>query len=228
MSAIKTLVVAGTRVYRDGLAHALAACDEIEVVGTAAGRGEALELIRFTAPAVVLSDASGGSASVLARSISARSHGPAVVAIAVSEDEHDVVGLAEAGVSAFVPHGASLDDLVGVVVAVAAGGSVCTPRITAVLLAHVAALAASGRALSQRRLPHLTARELEVVDLIAEGLSNKEIASRLRIELPTVKNHVHNLLDKLEVRRRTDAVARVQGLPIVPRTSSFARAAVRD
>jgi DNA-binding NarL/FixJ family response regulator len=228
MSAIRTLPVAGVRVYCDGLAHALAARDEIEIVGTATSRGEALELLRVAAPEVVLCDVTGESTSALVRSIGSQTNGPRFVAMAVSEDEHDVVALAEAGVSAFVPHNASLDDLVRVIVAVAAGGSICTPRITAVLLGHVAALAASGKALSQRRLPHLTARELEVVDLIAEGLSNKEIANRLRIELPTVKNHVHNLLDKLQVRRRADAVAQVRGGRGLTRTRPFAERFVGD
>jgi DNA-binding NarL/FixJ family response regulator len=88
---------------------------------------------------------------------------------------------------------------------------VCSPRLAATLLRRVAVLAADR---AQPRVEaRLTARELEIVELIDEGLSNKEIASRLCIEVPTVKNHVHNILEKLDVRGRAEAAARVRPRP---------------
>src|SRR5256886_10308318 len=82
-------------------------------------------------------------------------------------------------------------------------------RSAGALLRRIAALATDGR--SDRVQAHLTSREREIMGLIDEGLSNKEIAKRLRIEVATVKNHVHNILEKLQVHRRGEAAARVRG-----------------
>jgi two-component system nitrate/nitrite response regulator NarL len=209
MTAITVLIIADTRIYRDGLAGALAAREEIDVIGAACGGDEALELMLVETPVVVLCDAASGSGPAIVRAVSAGRRA-FVVALGVVEDEHDVVALAEAGANGFVTRDASLDDLVRIVVRVADGVAACTPRIAAVLLGRVAALAAERPEVVRRDLPRLTARELEIVHLIGDDLSNKEIAGRLHIELSTVKNHVHNVLDKLQVRRRADAVARVR------------------
>jgi len=88
------------------------------------------------------------------------------------------------------------------------GEAVCSPRVAGALLRRIAALATDGR--SDRVPAHLTKREREIMGLIDEGLSNKEIAKRLRIEVATVKNHVHNILEKLQVHRRGEAAARVR------------------
>src|SRR2546430_13942847 len=82
-------------------------------------------------------------------------------------------------------------------------------RSAGALLGRIAALATDGR--SDRVQALLTSREREIMGLIDEGLSNKEIAKRLRIEVATVKNHVHNILEKLQVHRRGEAAARVRG-----------------
>jgi two-component system, NarL family, nitrate/nitrite response regulator NarL len=87
---------------------------------------------------------------------------------------------------------------------------VCSPQIAASLIRRVRTLSCERPAPSD--VPPLTARQWEILDLIDEGLSNKEIAGRLCIEVPTVKNHIHNILDKLQVRRRSEAAARVRGL----------------
>jgi two-component system nitrate/nitrite response regulator NarL len=94
-----------------------------------------------------------------------------------------------------------------VVRSVTRGETLCSPRIAATLFRRVAALAADRRVGDERTLRRLTRRERQIVDLIADGLSNKEIAHRLQIEFATVKNHVHNILEKLQVTRRADAVA---------------------
>jgi DNA-binding NarL/FixJ family response regulator len=133
-----------------------------------------------------------------------------MVALAVPDQEARVLACAEAGVSSYVPREASLADLAAAIESAARGEAVCSPRMTALLFRRV-------RVLSRVRpepaeVPELTARQWEIIDLIDEGLSNKEIARRLYIEVPTVKNHVHNILDKLQVRRRSEAAARVRGL----------------
>ena len=100
---------------------------------------------------------------------------------------------------------ASLDELADVLRVAARGEALCSPQMIAALLRRVATLARENTATSA-----LTGRELEVMALIDEGLSNKQIARRLSIELPTVKNHVHHILEKLGVQGRYEAAARLR------------------
>ena len=132
----------------------------------------------------------------------------AVVATAVAETDGEIVACAEAGVAGFVTRDQSLAEAVRVLESVARGESPCSPRTAAALLRRVAVLSA------QREPPGppdgLTPRENEIAGLIARGRSNKEIARELCIEISTVKNHVHHMLEKLGVRGRAEAAARVR------------------
>jgi DNA-binding NarL/FixJ family response regulator len=123
-----------------------------------------------------------------------------------------MIACAEAGVSGLLTANASLTDLVASIHGAGEGELHCSPKLAGALLRRVTALA-SGRPLNGAASA-LTTRELEVVRLIDRGLSNKQIALELEIELSTVKHHVHHILEKLEVARRGEAVARLrqQGL----------------
>ena len=131
-----------------------------------------------------------------------------IVALAVPEFERDVVACAQAGVSGYVPREGSLEDLLAVVWSVKRNELLCSPRMAATLFRRAATATDEGFTIPTR---DLTLRELQVVRLLDEGLSNKEIAVHLGIEIATVKNHVHNILHKLNVRRRGEAAARVRG-----------------
>jgi DNA-binding NarL/FixJ family response regulator len=131
-----------------------------------------------------------------------------VVVLAASEAEPDLVRLAEAGVSGFVLHDQSVEQLAAVIYGVTRGEASCPPRLAAALLQRVSALAA--RTPYQADEGALTTRELEIATLVAEGLSNKEIARRLHITLATTKNHVHSILKKLQVTRRADVGQRLR------------------
>jgi DNA-binding NarL/FixJ family response regulator len=124
-----------------------------------------------------------------------------VLAISVPDDESSVLHLAEAGVAGYVMRDANREELLEAFVTVARGGVVCPPRIASLLMrqAAVSSMATVGDVI-------LTAREREVLSLVGAGLSNKEIARRLYIELATVKNHVHNILEKLRVPTRQEAL----------------------
>jgi two-component system nitrate/nitrite response regulator NarL len=132
-----------------------------------------------------------------------------VVALGVPEVEADILRFAEVGVHAYVPPQAGVDDLIRAVNGVVRGEPPCSPRIAAALLRRVAVLAAAHGPQSEMR--QLTCRERQTVQLIEEGLSNKEIARRLCIEVPTVKNHVHSILKKLRAKRRGEAAALLRG-----------------
>ncbi len=134
----------------------------------------------------------------------ARYEGLHVIALGVVEDQDSVIACAEAGIAGYATPNSSLAELVQTIRAAARGDFSCPPHIAAGLLRRLATVAPRELPAYQARL---TLRECEIVSLIERGLSNKEIARRLGIQLATVKNHVHNILDKLGVARRADAVA---------------------
>jgi DNA-binding NarL/FixJ family response regulator len=206
---IRVAIVADTRLYREGLAQVLSRDSCITVVATAARQDEALTSLSDLHVDVILADMAMPESRAALRAIVERLPQARVVALGVVEENDDVLGCAEAGVAGYVPREASLGDLKRVIESVARGETICSPRVAAGLLRRVAALAAERGA--GLRPSGLTGREHEIVCLIERGLSNKEIARHLGIEVATVKNHVHNLLEKLQVHRRGEAAARLRG-----------------
>jgi two-component system nitrate/nitrite response regulator NarL len=153
----------------------------------------------------VLLDTGAADMLDLMRALTTSAPTARVVALALPERASEVIACAEAGASGYVTEDTSLADLVLTIQAVARGELRCSPQIAGTLFRRVAALAADSRALLPA--PMLTAREFEVLSLLDDGLSNKQIAHRLCIELATVKNHVHHILGKLQVNRRGEATA---------------------
>ena len=200
-------IVADVRLYREGLVDALSRVEQIAVVGAAESPADALAEIPERAPDAVLLDVSTPGSLEAVRTIAGGVPGTCVVALSIADHESDVLAYAEAGVSGYVTRDASLEELVAVLTGPVRGDVLCSPKMTGVLLRRVTALAARVGPAGPTRA--LTSRELEIVELIGGGLSNKEIARRLHIEVATVKNHVHNILDKLQVRGRAEAAALV-------------------
>jgi DNA-binding NarL/FixJ family response regulator len=133
-----------------------------------------------------------------------------VLALGVCDRESDLLACIEAGAVGYVTRRGSLDDVVDSIERAIRGEPFASPQMIATLMRRVAVLTAH----TQSRLPAalLTSRELEVVELISQGLANKQIGERLCIEVATVKNHVHNILEKLNVSRRGEAAARMREL----------------
>jgi two-component system, NarL family, nitrate/nitrite response regulator NarL len=205
--AIRTAVAGEIAIYREGLAEILDREPGIDVVATATSAEETLEIVARIRPRVVLLDMAMPKSIDAVHAVNATASEVKVLALCVPDIEHEIIACAEAGVAGYVTRQASLTDVIAAVESVVREETLCSPRIAAALLRHVASLAAEReRALE----PCLTARETQVVELLQEGLSNKQIGQRLHIELPTVKNHVHNILEKLNVGRRAEAVAIVQ------------------
>jgi two-component system nitrate/nitrite response regulator NarL len=204
----RVLILAEVGVYRDGLARLLARERRFEVVGVAAGVREALVALDKVGPDVVLLDMPAPAGANAVRALVAAAPQVKVVVLAVPEVERDVLVFAEAGAAGYVAREGSIADLVAAVESVSRGEVLCSPEIAATLLRRVGALARERAA--EPIAGRLTARELDVLRLIEEGRSNKEIARALSIELPTVKNHVHSILEKLNVHRRTEAAARAR------------------
>src|SRR6266508_1538940 len=191
--------------YREALADALAAAGLcIAAAGTARA---AKHDIQAAQPHVAVLDLPKTEGLSLTRWCKRAAPDVRVVALSVAETEEEILSWATAGLSGYVGADGSLEDVVQTIERVVRGEAAYSGEAVATLLKHASALA---RDQSKRPWVRLTSRELEVVDLIDRGLSNKEIASRLAIEVPTVKNHVHNLLEKLGVHRRADAAARMR------------------
>jgi len=199
---LHVLIVAQVCLYRDSLVQALDGDGRFKVAGTARTAFEAVESVQRSEPDIALIDTTtvdiGGSVGAL-RAVAPELR---VIALAVPETEADVVACAEAGVSAIVTTDSPLTVLMTTIESVERGELLCTPRVAASLLHRVQVLAVHG---ARPPADDLTYREREVLELLDEGLSNKEIACALYIEVGTVKNHVHNILKKLQVRRRSDA-----------------------
>jgi two-component system, NarL family, nitrate/nitrite response regulator NarL len=205
---VRLLILGEVGVYREALAGSLERDERFEVVAIAARVEEALELLEHVDAEILLLDTGMTDGTVAVRELAAAAPQVKLVALAVPEIEREVIALAEAGASAYVTPDASIEDLAVVVQSVERGEVISSPGMVAGLFRRLGARA------RERRLDpieeKLTARELDVLRLIEEGRSNKEIAAALSIELPTVKNHVHRILEKLHVNRRSEAAARAR------------------
>lgn len=204
----RVFIVAGIRLFREGLAAALVREHGFTVAGTASTAADAAAALRAGAADVVLLDTLTRDAEREIRTIRAANAEAKVVALGVPDEDERVIAWAEAGVASYLRREASLGELAEALERLARGEAVCSPRIAATLLRRVATLA--GARPANRAAGTLTSREREIVALIDEGLSNKEIARRLVIEVATVKNHVHNILEKLRVGTRGEAAAVVR------------------
>jgi two-component system, NarL family, nitrate/nitrite response regulator NarL len=204
---IRVLIVTDVRLYGEGMGLLLERESGIEVAGTPGSAADALREVADLCPDLALVDSAMPNRIALIRGIRRAASAVKIVALGIPELDRDIISCVEAGISGYVTRDGSRADLVAVVQSVARGEALCSPRVVASLLERVAALA---RDRPSAPRDGLTRRELQVVRLIDEGLSNKEIAGRLCIEVPTVKSHVHSILGKLGVRRRGEAAARIR------------------
>jgi two-component system, NarL family, nitrate/nitrite response regulator NarL len=211
---MRVFVLAEIRIYREGLSQFLSRQEGVEVVGSGSSWPAASAALAEAGPDIALVDMRMPGSLEAVETMAHRACGPRVVALGVAERDDEVIACAEAGVSGYVTRDESLSHLTRVLFGVLEGAIPCSPRMAAALLQRVSSLAAERAPAGPRAA--LTRRETEIVELIDRGLSNKEIARRLCIELPTVKNHVHNILGKLQVHRRGEAAARVRA-PLMAR-----------
>ena len=205
---IRVVVLAEVRLYREGLTRLLSSHVGLVVAGSARADSISLEWIRDESPDVILLDATAACESTIVGELLHALPHVRIVAYGMRDDSDQPLRCAERGVSAFVPGEASDEELVRIIRGSARGELLCSPRIAALLMGRVRTLAQA----QPQHLPgrELTSREERIAALIADGLANKEIAQRLGIELCTVKNHVHHILAKLQVSRRTQAIAQLR------------------
>lgn len=204
-AGVGVLVVDDIRLYRDGL---IAVLEREPFIVRAAGAPDgdaALRVLGERGFEVVLLNMATANSLSLCRELVAFAGGARVVALAVSGSDDEILGCAEAGVSGYLLRDQPHAELIAVIASAARGETSCPPLVAAALMRRVGTLAAERHTWPGQG--RLTPREREILDLIEQGMSNKEIARLLFIEVRTVKNHVHNLLEKLKVRRRGEAAA---------------------
>lgn len=204
IGAIRIAVVDDHPLFREGVTRSLSEIGGFEMVGEGATAQDAERIVSTLHPDILLLDISmpgGGLASVA--NILAGHPGQKIVMLTVSEANADVTRALNAGVRGYVLKGVGSRTLAEILHNVAAGESYVSPTLSARLLSDLKSLQpANGTA---DRLRQLTGREAEILRLVAEGLSNKEVALRLKLQEKTVKHHMTGVLSKLNVRNRTEA-----------------------
>lgn len=197
--------MAEARAYAEALASALEREPLIRAVATATTVDEALARAGSLSPDVILVDTAIGDGPRAVQVLAAEVPAASIVALAVADLDHELIACVEAGAVGCVTRDASLTELIAGLEGLARGETPFSERLAGSLIRRVQGMAAERVAgsLAER----LTPRERQILALIDEGRSNKQIAQTLCIEPATVKNHVHNILEKLQVARRGEAAA---------------------
>ncbi len=205
MPPLRVLVVDDHALFRHGLIEVLRTAPDLVIVGEARDGMEAVEQAAALLPDVVLMDVRMPSVNGIeaARRIRAAQPATRVLMLTESEDEEDLYAAVRAGATGYLLKEVAIDEIADAIRAVAAGQAQMSPSMTTKLLSEFNAL--SRRLEEEHDGRRLTGRELEVLRLIARGMSNKDIAAELVIAENTVRNHVRNILEKLQVRSRVEA-----------------------
>jgi DNA-binding NarL/FixJ family response regulator len=206
---ISLVLIDDNRLLREGLAGLIRKQPGFRILAASGDIEEALLKVREAKPRVVLLDFSLESHDSLRVTTTVRQEVPEarVIVMGLLPIQEDIAAFVRAGASGFVMKDASFDDFIRTIRAVADGADVLPPQLTGSLFSEI-----TRQAVSRARAPvlegvRLTEREREVIDLLGEGLSNKEMAARLHVAVHTVKSHVHNVLEKLALHTRLEVAA---------------------
>jgi len=207
---IRVLIVDDHALFRRGLEMVLAEEPDIELVGEASDGTEAVAKAGEALPDVVLMDIRMPKSSGIEACRAMKEVAPSakIVMLTISDEEEDLFEAIRAGASGYLLKDIPYDEVADVVRAVHGGQSLINPSMAAKLLTEFAALAKrDGEERAQEvPAPKLTDREMEVLRLVARGMNNRDIAKELFISENTVKNHVRNILEKLQIHSRMEAV----------------------
>jgi DNA-binding NarL/FixJ family response regulator len=208
MTQVRVLVVDDDDLMRAGLRAVLSSDPTIDVVDEAADGREAVRLARLLRPDVILMDVRMPNLDGIAatRELLAASRQTRVLILTTFEDDDYVFGALTAGASGVLLKRTRPEQLIAAIHTIAAGDSLLSPSITRTVIDHIARQHVPPDPSASRRLRDLTPRERDVLELVATGLSNSEIADRLVVEESTVKTHMKRILAKLHLRDRVHAV----------------------
>lgn len=213
MTRIRLALIEDNRLLREGLTSLINDEPDLEVVGAFAGGESALQRVGDLAPQVLLLDLGLRNHNSLRAAEVIKKRFPAVKVIVMDlvPMQADLVDFVKAGVSGFIQKDATSDDFLKTVRSVADGAKVLPPSLTGSLFSQIVELALTRGSPELFNAVRMTKRERQIIQLIAEGLSNKEIAQRINVATFTVKSHVHNILEKLALHTRLQVAAYFHG-----------------
>ena len=206
--SIRVLIADDHALFRRGLNLVLESEDGIEVVAEAEDGDDALAKAEEFAPDVVLMDVRMPRSSGIEATRKIREVVPTakILMLTVSDEEDDLYDAIKAGANGYLLKEISIEEVADAIRAVVGGQSLISPSMASKLLHEFNALVKRAEEKQQYPSPRLTDRELEVLKLVAQGMSNREIADELYISENTVKNHIRNILEKLHLHSRMEAV----------------------
>ena len=204
MSKIRILVIEDSRLLRERVVAMLNEQADMKVVGASGGNHDTLLQVRSLKPQVILMDLGlrNENGLRLVTTLTKKMPLTKVIGMGLIPSQLDIIEFVQAGAAGFILKDATLEDFLGTIRSVARGMKILPPLLTGSLFTHVVELA-----LRKGKLPdavRMTTREREIIVLIAEGMSNKEIAQRLNLSTYTVKSHIHNILEKLALHSRLE------------------------
>ena len=207
--SISLVLIDDNRLLREGLAAMIHTQPGFKVLVASADVDEALQKVREAKPEVVLLDFGLEDHDSLSLTATVRSEVPEarVIVMGLLPLQEDVANYVRAGASGFIMKDASFEEFVATIRAVAGGAEVLPQALTNSLFSQIARNVAVGSRAKVLEAVRLTNRERQVIVLLGEGLSNKEIATRMNVAVHTVKSHVHNVLEKLSLRSRLEVAA---------------------
>ena len=208
MDPIRVLIADGHALFRRGLEMVLEEEDDIDLVGQASDGAEAVAVAGEALPDVVVMEVRMPKTSGIeaCRAIKEVAPSAKIVMLTISDEEKDLFEAIRAGASGYLLKDIPLDEVAEAVRAVHGGQSIINPSMAGKLLTEFATLAKQDAEAQPVTVPKLTEREMEVLKLVARGMNNRDIAKELFLSEDTAKNHVRNILEKLQVHSRMEAV----------------------
>ena len=216
MTVIRVVIADDQSLFREGLRTLLSTRSEVEVVGEAGNGEEALALVEQLEPHVVLMDLRMPVMDGIQATVRIRERRPSIPVLVLTtfDDDASLFGALRAGAAGYLLKDVSSETLIAAVTAAARGEAFLQSTVTGRVVAAFARLMESSGPRAEALVLPLSPREREILGLLGTGASNKEIADRLCLAEGTVKNHVTNILTKLDVRDRTQAALRARQLGI--------------
>jgi DNA-binding NarL/FixJ family response regulator len=204
MITIRIFLIEDHRTLREGIAAMINGEEDMTVVGASGGNGDTLLQMRKLSPHVVLLDLGLRNQNGIRTTAALTREFPEinVIGMGLIPSQLDIIELVEAGASGLILKDASIEVFLGTIRSVVRGTKVLPPALAGSLFSHVIEQAQREEKGKLINAVQMTKREREIIPLIADGLSNKEIAQRLNVATYTVKSHVHNILEKLALHSR--------------------------
>lgn len=209
---IRILIADDHLFYREGVRTLLSTADAIEIVGEASNGQEVVARAAELEPNIILMDLKmpGLNGIDATRQIVQKQPSVGILVVTMFDDDESVFAVMRAGARGYILKDADQEELVRAITAVYRGEAIFSPAIAQRMMKYFSNLSREGRSKADTAFPELTERELDILELIAQGYGNPVIANRLSLSVKTVQNYVSNILNKLQVIDRSEAIVRAR------------------